>query len=203
MTFYAHSLPGQPQDQWQPLETHLAQTADLAARFAAPFQSEEWARLAGWLHDLGKADSAFQGYLFRENGLDESEYDSGKVNHSSAGAAYAVEKLGDGAGRILAYLVAGHHAGLPDWHSDTGGNGALSVRLDPEGKQNLDRIRTEAQAFLNSHLSLTPPPEFTRKAANVHLWMRMLYSCLVDADFLNTEEFMDPPRRPNGPITVP
>jgi CRISPR-associated endonuclease/helicase Cas3 len=46
MTFYAHSLPGQPQDQWQPLETHLAQTADLAARFAAPCQSEEWARLA-------------------------------------------------------------------------------------------------------------------------------------------------------------
>jgi len=95
--FYAHSLPDTPQDQWQPLGTHLREVAHKAAEFAAAFASADWAHNAGWLHDLGKADNSFQAYLLRENGLDDSGYDDsgvGRVNHSSAGAAFAEEKLG-------------------------------------------------------------------------------------------------------------
>ena len=125
--FYAHSRADTPQDQWQPLEKHLREVAHKAAEFAAAFASADWAHNAGWLHDLGKADNSFQAYLLRENGLDDSEYDdpgAGRVNHSSAGAALAEEKLGPRVGRVLAYLAAGHHALVPKpviwqahWHS--------------------------------------------------------------------------------------
>jgi CRISPR-associated endonuclease/helicase Cas3 len=201
---YAHSIPGGPPEKWQPLTDHLRNVAESAGHFASSFQSAEWARNAAWLHDLGKADSAFQGYLKRQNGLDDAEYDSGRVNHSSAGAAFAEEILGQCAGRILAYLVAGHHAGLPDWYSAETGNAALSVRME-EGRENLKRIREYAEQ-IKSSLAEIRPPEFARKAERVHLWMRMLFSCLVDADFLDTESFMNPEqasRRQTGFSTVP
>ena len=191
LDLFAHSLPGHPPEEWQQLADHLRNVAAIAAGFAAPFHSDNWAVTAGWLHDLGKADSAFQGYLLRENGLDDAEYDSGRVNHSSAGAAFAEEKLGRCAGRILAYLTAGHHAGLPDWYSAETGNAALSIRMT-EGKENLERIRTSVPVIDQNLSQPLRPPEFARKPEHVHLWMRMLFSCLVDADFLDTEAFMQP-----------
>lgn len=188
--FYAHSLRDQPPEKWQPLEEHLRNVAEMAGEFADQFRSGEWGWNAAYLHDLGKADSSFQGYLLRANGLDDSDYDSGRVNHSSAGAALAEDniKLASRAGRILAYLVAGHHAGLPDWHPADTGNAALQIRLD-EGRKNLKRICLFADEMLTKLRPLTRPPFV--KSANCHLWVRMLFSCLVDADFLDTERFME------------
>jgi len=71
---FAHSKPARPPSAWQPLADHLHHVATRAADFAAPFHSEGWARAAGWLHDLGKAASAFQGYLRRANQLDDEAY---------------------------------------------------------------------------------------------------------------------------------
>jgi len=187
--YYAHSLEGKPQETWQPLDEHLANVAKLAAKFAEGFDSEDWAHNAAWLHDLGKADSAFQGYLMRENELDDSDYDSGRINHSSAGAAFAKENLGNCAGLVLAYLTAGHHAGLPDWFSSDSGNAALSVRL-VEGGINLAKIKQYVEFVSEKLLPCTTPAKFV-KSENLHFWMRILYSCLVDADFLDTESFMD------------
>ena len=190
---YAHSLPGQPPEKWQPLEEHLKAVAEIARDFAAEFDSGDWAYNAGWLHDLGKAADAFQAYLRRENGLDDSEYDEvghGRVNHSSAGAALAAEKLGL-PGRLLAYLAAGHHAGLPDWHSADTGQAALSARL-PEGRENLASICSYAEKLLSKLLLLSRPPPAIKHPKDYHLWIRMLFSCLVDADFLNTEVVMQP-----------
>ena len=121
MTFYAHSLIGQPKDKWQPLEEHLGKVAEKATDFGLAFDSSDWCWNAGCLHDLGKADERFQAYLARSNGLDDVEYDgvdNERVNHSGAGAAYAIECMGEMPGKTLAYLSAGHHAGLPDWHAD-------------------------------------------------------------------------------------
>lgn len=76
MNFYAHSKDGQPPPTWQPLEEHLHNVADLAAQFAAPFGGQDWARLAGLWHDLGKYNPDFQRRL---------EGESIRVVHSEAG----------------------------------------------------------------------------------------------------------------------
>ncbi len=65
--FYAHSLPNEPPDKWQPLEEHLKNVAELAADFARPFGGEKWAYLAGLWHDLGKYSNAFQAKLYEAN----------------------------------------------------------------------------------------------------------------------------------------
>lgn len=189
MKYYAHSKPGEPVENWQPLEEHLANVAEMSAKFACAFESKAWAHNAAYLHDLGKADSAFQGYLMRENELDDSDYDSGRINHSSAGAAFAKEKIGKCSGLVLAYLTAGHHAGLPDWFSSDTGNAALSIRLS-EGESNLAKIKQYAESISKNIVHCPTPPEFV-KSDNFHFWMRFIYSCLVDADFLDTESFMD------------
>jgi CRISPR-associated endonuclease Cas3-HD len=141
---YAHSKENTAQELWHSLEAHLRDTAEKAREFAQPWGAGDWVWNAAWLHDLGKADSRFQGYLLRENGLDDTEYDQGRVNHSSAGAACAEDRLKQ-PGRVLAYLIAGHHAGLPDWHPAETGNAALQIRLD-EGRENLQRISSFAAA---------------------------------------------------------
>ncbi|MHB8054236.1 MAG: CRISPR-associated endonuclease Cas3'' [Candidatus Aminicenantales bacterium] len=80
MKFYAHSKADTPQNQWHLLEEHLRATAERAQRFAESLGSGEWVYNAGRLHDLGKSDSSFQGYLLRCNELDDSDYDSGRVD---------------------------------------------------------------------------------------------------------------------------
>jgi CRISPR-associated endonuclease/helicase Cas3 len=185
---YAHSRDNAPQSEWHPLLTHLRDTAETAREFAEPFGSGGWAWNAAWLHDLGKGDSIFQGYLLRENGMDDSAYDQGRVNHSSAGAACAEDRLKK-PGRTLSYLIAGHHAGLPDWHPADTGKAALQIRLE-EGREHLLRILPFADEVMAKLHPVTRPPAFVN-ATNCHFWIRMLFSCLVDADFLDTERFME------------
>ncbi len=185
---FAHSKEGKSVGDWQRLEDHSQNVADGASNFAGLLLGSDWAFNAGWLHDLGKADATFQAYLLRENGLDDSDYDAsgeGKVNHSAAGAALAEEKWGEFAGRSLAYIIAGHHAGLPDW---CGGMASWQYRLQQEGKPNLERIRPFADKWLSALKPISKPDNIT--PTNFHLWIRFLFSCLVDADFLDTESFM-------------
>ena len=189
---YAHSLPGQPPEKWQPLEEHLRNVARLASEFAAPFGSADWAYNAGLLHDLGKASPEFQAYLLRQNELDDSEYDTigGRGNHSSAGAAMA-QQAWKPSGKILAYLAAGHHAGLPDWNTAVTGDAALVKRIE-EGDELLPRVNEFSEMIKQQiHLPMCPPAYVAKDAANCHIWLRMVFSCLVDADFLDTEMFME------------
>jgi CRISPR-associated endonuclease/helicase Cas3 len=196
-TCYAHSLPGQPKANWQRLDEHLANVAGCACQFAGAFASGDWAWNAGWIHDLGKAAREFQAYLLRENGLDDVDYDgvgTGSVNHSSAGTALAERQMAGLAGRTLAYLIAGHHAGLTDYHPTHAGRGALVIRAE-EGKADLDRIPDFASRIVAHLRSVTKAPSFVGEKS-YHLWVRMLYSCLVDADFLDTEAFVRPEASP-------
>lgn len=191
MRYYAHTKPGCGKEHWQPLEEHLRNVAEKAAEFAEVFGSADWAWNAGWLHDLGKATNAFQAYLRRQNDLDDSDYDAdGSVsNHASAGAAYA-QDLMHLPGAILAYLLAGHHAGLPDWDSAETGNAALSIRLE-EGRKNLATISEYAESVAAHLRPLAKPPAFVKRE-NLHFWLRMLFSCLIDADRLDTEAYCTP-----------
>jgi CRISPR-associated endonuclease/helicase Cas3 len=205
LTCYAHSLEGRLPNEWEPLADHLKRVAELAAKFAKKFEATEWARHAGLWHDLGKYSEEFQAYLFKENGLEAHlEQYKGRVNHSSAGAQHAAQiftELGQSeAGRILAYCIAGHHAGLAD--ADHGRSG-LNQRL----KENIpDWSATPVEMLAATKLG---PPALTlthgdipRAAFQISLFCRMLFSCLVDADFLATEEFMSRDRsraRPQPP----
>lgn len=172
------------------LEEHLRAVGEIAAGFAEEFGASEWARLAGLWHDLGKYSSAFQGYIRRKSGYDPEahlECSAGRVDHSTAGAQHAVAQYGVH-GRTLAYLIAGHHAGLPDWHTGETGGAALTARMDD--KSHL--ARALAQPVPVEILSQPKPVSpLLGKSDGFALWVRMLFSCLVDADFLDTEKFMD------------
>ena len=177
---------------------HSLGTADKASLFAAPFNSAEWGELAGRWHDLGKARPAFQQHIKRASGYDpnasiSSEKDPNK-NHASTGAMYAVdymEKQGcKDFGLALAYMIAGHHAGLPDY-----------IRGEAKGRS-LDEALRDGH-FLQEALAECPAAEILagsvpkeqlpisdHEMKDLHLWIRMVFSALVDADFLDTEAFM-------------
>lgn len=174
-----------------PLDEHLHEVSNLAAKYAMPFGGNDWASLAGLWHDLGKYRQAFQRYIAGASGYDpEAHIEQGRVDHSTAGAIHAIYQLGP-PGRFLAYIIAGHHAGLPDWNTAEAGGSALETRLDKGIKK----------GYLDETLQAGISPETLHPTANLnkplggseglHLWLRMLFSCLVDADFLDTERFMN------------
>lgn len=188
--------------QWHEhlLDEHLRGVARIAADFAAGFDSREWANIAGLWHDLGKYSTEFQQYIRSVTGYDAHIEAPGRVDHSTAGAIHAMRQFG-AHGRILAYLIAGHHAGLADWSAGETGAKALSKRLDAEQDYLLDRI--PAQAIPSEIFSQAKPATKLRGGSDaLHLWLRMLFSCLIDADRLDTETFMNEPRSAYGNIDV-
>lgn len=194
---FAHSLPGRPIPEWEPLEDHLGRVAERAARFAEPFGASELARLAGRWHDLGKYRWAFQEYLRRTGTTaeEEGERSGPTVDHSTAGAIHSVRAIPKPAGRLLAYLIAGHHAGLPD---AVGEASSLLRRLERSDLLE-DALRAEPPAeFLAppDRIDERPPSSDPRR---IHLWIRMIFSALVDADFLETEAVLDPERSSRRP----
>ena len=155
---------------------HLQDTAQLAAEFASAFGAEQQGALAGMAHDLGKYSAAFQKRL---------RGDSTRVDHSSAGAVECINLRQP----FAALAVAGHHGGLPDGgtQNDTPDEPTLWGRIHRAQKHLL-----EPYDHWKSELSLpsATQPRFLRTRADGLFFTRMLYSCLVDADYLCTEAFM-------------
>ncbi|MBN2685871.1 MAG: CRISPR-associated endonuclease Cas3'' [Pontiellaceae bacterium] len=189
MNYYAHSKDGEAPEYWQPLEEHLNNVAKLAAEFATPFGGEEWARLAGRWHDLGKYSNEFQKMLHQANGIEcHLETKPGKVVHSQAGGHLAQQKMNRGMDRIFCWLIMGHHAGLADYSADQTGAKALEPKMRTPEESDLvlknvpDGIKDQPQPS---------PPLLLLNGADASFFIRMLFSCVVDADFLDTECFMD------------
>ncbi len=179
------------------LEDHLRAVGERAAEFAALFGSADWGRVAGTWHDLGKYRPAFQYILRQAQGEDahlEREGTSARVDHSSPGAIYAQDQLG-GTGLPLALVIAGHHTGLKnrvDW------NGGRDSRYDRAKREHLlEEVPLVAIPGDIAHVPALAVPVFLRgpeialSKRKVEFWIRMLFSALVDADFLDTEAFFD------------
>ena len=165
----------------QSVEEHLRCTAALAEQFAAEFHSAELGKCCGMLHDTGKYSEEFQKRI-RNLGP--------KVDHSTAGAQILMQKLPNGMGKMGAYCIAGHHAGLPDGGSSSDETGStLCARL----KSSVDPFDPFYKEIdIESVLPKSAPPirMLMGNGFTYSFFIRMLYSCLVDADFLDTEFFM-------------
>ena len=175
--FFAHSVKGQDPKVWEPLVDHLLDTADRAARFAATFGYGEFGHAAGLLHDLGKYQAAFQARL-----MGSAE----RVDHAAHGACYA-RRVFHPLGGLIAHGIAGHHAGLTDGLFEPGSEGRLA-RMD-------STLGAIIEAAENDELALPsrPTPRGLKPSAQpgfqLAFLIRMLFSCLVDADYLATEDF--------------
>lgn len=156
----------------QTLREHLEETAKLTAEFAKSFGGESQGWLAGLLHDIGKASDSFQRRLAG----------GPKVDHSTAGAQVAYNLRQP----EVAFAIAGHHGGLPDGggRSDPPDAPTLLGRL----KKAVDPYDAWKQDVTTSEVHR---PELPRDNFSVSFYIRMLYSCLVDADYLDTEAFMN------------
>lgn len=179
MEYFAH-IDEQNGDRRQSIKDHLEGTAELARHFADSFGSGDWGYCCGMLHDIGKYSGAFQDRLF---GISDC-----KVDHSTAGAQLCNEQ--GGALNHLRFCIAGHHAGLPDYGgtSDLGNSSSLNGRLKKK-IENYQAYKTEIEIP-----EIYTIPFDSKKSTDVgfslSVFIRMLFSCLVDADYLDTEQFM-------------
>ncbi len=179
--YYAHSGCRADRSDWQLLPDHLAATATLAKRRGTGLGLGHAAAMAGLFHDFGKYDPAFDRVLRGENI---------RVDHSSAGAALLLERVQPAlrpVAETLAYAILGHHAGLPDRRgSESSFNRRIEAFHDP----------------IDPAIGAAADPDFALAAAELTALMRpglagfdlsvatrMLFSCLVDADFRDTETF--------------
>ncbi len=194
--YFAHSA--NRVGHWHHLLTHLSAVSQLAEKFSSSMNWSNEAQLAGLLHDLGKFGDLFQARLRgEESGLD----------HWSAGAWVALEHKCAAA----ALAIQGHHIGLqslahadlkrlnPEWLAEH----PLSLRLTAPDTQTLKNrfaadgltVSQVEQSMLGSSLDATVP---------TMLDVRMLFSTLVDADYLDTEAHFEGDAsgkryRPSGP----
>lgn len=185
----AHTSPDGGESQG--LMEHAEGVAEIACNFVAKALGEEWQEVGyalGMLHDFGKYQKAFQTYL--------RDPKREKAPHSVVGARLALSEWEDSPklALALAYCISGHHRGLYD-HSE------MMDRLK-YGKQ--ERLRTEKSleaageegqellARLKALAGLCDEGFDEVEDEDYQLLIRVLFSCLVDADYLDTEAFMAP-----------
>lgn len=186
--FFAHSTQRNDRSDWQTLAQHLQNVAALAADSATLFGASELGRIAGLLHDLGKYSDDFQRRIAG---------DAIRVDHATRGAMLAVERYKH-IGMLLAYGIAGHHAGLANG-SEGSERIALCDRLKGVG---LPPLKDDWQHEIALPEQVTPPklvPQNGRGMFQFAFFARMLFSCLVDADYLDTESFYDRVALPGQP----
>lgn len=200
MKYFAHTsadIAGKPlgKETWQELRDHLKGVAERARRFARPCQMAEEGESAGLLHDLGKYALRFQARLCNPKVIHG-------INHWAAGAACAIERRS----WAVAFAVDGHHTGLPAFESSDARNVseastlrevAEKVRIPDEWKKFTGRCveplpelleRLRADGLTLPKLTARPVNDKFAEA----LRTRFLFSCLVDADRLDTAEHSNP-----------
>ena len=186
-TYYAHSAQDElgnllPYKHWQTLQSHSVNVGEMAAEFAQVFGAQEIACQTGQLHDLGKYSEPF----------DRRLHGGPSIDHATAGAKIAVECWGNVIGKLMAFCIAGHHAGLANGNGEGDNRRTLKQRLALQFDTDIPALDNLWQQEIKLPQNLSAPP---LKADAHHpffsyaFFTRMLYSCLVDADYLDTEAF--------------
>ena len=162
-----------PDGREQTVEAHLQGTAQLCGGFAAAFGEKGRGELLGIAHDIGKSSEAFQKRL----------HGGPKVDHATAGAVECARIRED----AMALCVAGHHGGMPDF-----GNPKTDSPGAPTGTGRIRKGLLSGGIPAYHWRGPLPNPGKTPNLDSyaAAMWTRMLYSCLVDADYLDTERFM-------------
>ena len=188
-TYFAHSNELPDQQDWHLLSDHLEGTGDRAAAFLESMGCGDFGRAAGLLHDLGKYTREFQKRLAG----------GPRCDHSTAGAKVALDRYREPFGKMLAFCIAGHHAGLAN-----GVNGerisALADRLDSR-VPSLDPTWRDEITLAELALPRLIPRDRDTMGFSAAFFIRMVFSALVDADFLDTEAYfagLEGKPRPRG-----
>ena len=190
MPYYAHIRQDENGETiYQTVAEHLTGTAALCREFAADFGAEADGDLMGLAHDLGKCTDAFQKRLLEGGPV---------VDHTMVGMLTCIKMKRPSA----AACAAGHHGGLLDvgnLRTDRAGEATLSGRF----KKGVEGHYLERCGESGVTLPTLPPETSERDPLKASFRTRMLYSCLVDADFLDTERFMDGERGRGGYDDLP
>lgn len=201
--YYAHSKDDIDEYGWQKLKDHLIATGDLAFALGHDASVSELARVAGLLHDIGKYSQPFQ------NRLRGSKQ---RVDHASAGAKEIVKIFPDpphkAFAELISYCIAGHHTGLPDYgsKSDVGTEGTLLARREKKELKDYSAFKTEISADMLQFQPLHIKPvrfrynekECQYPGFSAAFLTRMVFSTLVDADWLETERYMQDEEKPRS-----
>ena len=156
-------------------EEHSVGVAKLAAQFTGDFRMSKWGKVLGLLHDKGKETKAFQEHIRKESGYDSNIKVNGNFNHAYIGGIIARNLYGKSADNFFVNQIVSHHTGLHDSDElEDIINHAIPYEV------NTDTVREK----LNM-------PKFKIQDKDFHHLFRMMFSCLVDADYLDTEAFMD------------
>lgn len=196
LLYWAHSAqtPSNDSDSrtgWQLLATHLEAVAKLAGIFAESARPgderfAELARLSGLLHDYGKYTDCFQKMLTTGKG---------RCQHAIHGAVLSCfgTRESQPAPNLLhiAFAIAGHHGGLPDFN---GGGRPLVTRVRErryrdEAVSLIERATRDSDGLRHALEAVLPQLRLTNEqpeAARLDLYTRMIASCLVDADRLDS-----------------
>lgn len=180
MPYYAHTPNAQ--GQWHDLVAHLRATAAQARAFAERFDAGELAYYAGLCHDIGKFRREFQHYLK----ACATGQRARSQPHALYGALYVEHQSSPFTLIQLAFVIEGHHRGMRDMAS-------LKAYLQSETLP--PEVQTAAESLLPELKQLPEiPARFAQDLLAQEMLIRMLFSCLVDADYLDTERHFDPDR---------
>lgn len=213
---YAHSK-GDDQTQWQPLHEHLENVAELCSAFAEVFGYGQWGRALGLLHDAGKACDCFQnGRLFNKPNVhvDHAALGAKRALELYGGRGDELDQTYSQAymGELIAYAILGHHRGMKNsldieerikkldkssYSNNTAENYLSYKTLLEDYSATNPPNREDLESILLSRLMRTLEGK-ANDTFRQHLvfssqaFTRMLFSCLVDADWLDTEHFVHP-----------
>ena len=172
-------------DCWhiQSNEQHLEGVARLSESFADEFGMGSWGRALGLLHDKGKERKSFQDYIRQNSGLEPEIHCSLEHNHAFVGGILAKSMYGKGSESMLCNQIISHHSGLHDYCQI---EETLKKDIPSDVNRCVEKIQLNRPPF-----SLSPIKGCKGMTSDANHLSRMLFSCLVDADYLDTELFMD------------